>query len=141
MSCSETIFLILFAVVVWVVANVIWNANRIRKLARSRPGESYETFRASFAVDAVPEEILLSVYAKLQWHSSGGFPSRADDCLWKIHRLGAEDFEDAVAEVLAECHRELPHNFRELGPVVVDTVRDFAMFVEACPIKTTRRSA
>ena len=72
---------------------------------------------------------------------NGDFPVRADDCLWKVYRLGTEDFEDALDEVLAECHRQLPPNFKELGPVIVNTVRDFAQFVEACPIKPTLRSA
>jgi|GEM_PF-4307336 len=138
MSTSETIFLILFAVVGWVVTSIIWNEKRIRKLTRSRPGENYETFRASFAIDEVPGEILSAVYAKLQSYSNGGFPVRADDCLWEVYRLGAEDFEDAVDDVLAECQRQLPPNFRELGPVIVNTVRDFAMFVEACPIKVSQ---
>jgi len=138
MPMLATIFLILVAVVGWIVTCQIWDRNRIRKLAKFRLGESFETFRASFAIEEVAVEILLAVYAKFQSYSNGGFPVRADDCLWKIYRLDAEEFEDAINEVLAACHRQLPPNFRNLCPVIVNKVRDFVMVVDACPIKPTR---
>jgi hypothetical protein len=44
-----------------------------------------------------------------------------------------EDLDEAVMEVLAECGRRLPPEARLRGMSPIMTVRDFALFVAACP--------
>lgn len=130
--------LIAVAIAIWIAVYAIWQNARVRKMAASRPGENFESFRASFGTDAVPEDILLAVHAKFQGWWSGhvdGFPVRADDRLRDIYGMVGEDLEDAISAVLAECHRRLPPDNPKLYPVILDTVRDFALFIEACPMR------
>ena len=63
------------------------------------------------------------------------FPVRADDNIVGVYGIVDEDLDDAIRGVLATCGRQLLSDevFERLGPVVIETVRDFALFVELCP--------
>ncbi len=130
--------LIVLAIAIWIAVYTIRQNARVRAMAALRTGENFESFRASFGTDAVPEEILLTVHAKFREWWSGhvdGFPVRAGDRLGDIYGMVGEDLEDAISAVLAECHRRLPPENPELYPVILDTVRNFALFIEACPMR------
>ncbi len=129
---------LLFAAIVWLIAYLVWNEIRVRKLIEARQGETFESFRTSCALEEVPEEILVAVYAKMQFYMFEAFPVRAQDDLGKIYGLDADELEDVINQLLAECHRQLPPNFAELTPVIVNTVRDLALVVEASPFKPTQ---
>jgi len=114
----------------------IWIRLRTRRIAASRPGENFDTFRASFASEEAPPEVLRSVYSKVQeWCSDAmaAFPVRAADDIGRVYRMVDEDLDDAVLEVLATCGRQLPseRELRCMRPVL--TVRDFVSLVTACP--------
>lgn len=131
----------MFAVMAWVWIYLIWKRFRIRKLVESRPGENFESFRVSFETEKVPGDILEAVYAKMQFYLVEELPIRANDDLGKVYGLDSDELEDVIGQLLAECHRQLPPNFLELTPVIVHTVRDLALIVEACPKILTRRFA
>jgi len=119
-----------------VAAGTVWIRVRTRRIAASRPGENFETFRSSFAADDAPVEILQAVYAKYQeWCSDAvaAFPVRAADDIGHIYGMVDEDLEDAVLEVVTGLSRQLPpaEQLRKVQPVV--TVRQFVLFVAACP--------
>jgi hypothetical protein len=110
-----------------------------RRMAAARVGENLDTFRESFAWEAVPADVLRAVYAKFQeWVSGFGvaeFPVRADDNITRVYGMADEDLEGLVNEVLAECGRRLPPaaEMRRMSPIPLATVRDFARFVATCP--------
>ncbi len=115
---------------------MVWDRIRIRRIAASRPGENFDTFHSSFAADDIPPEILEAVYAKFQKSCSGvvaAFPVRPADDIGRIYGMIDEDLDDAMIEVVAELDRQLPPTeiLRKMQPVI--TVRDFVLFVAACP--------
>jgi hypothetical protein len=121
---------------VLVVAGTISIRARTRRIAASRSGESFHTFRVSFDQDDAPPEVLRAVYAKLQeWclDAVAAFPVGPDDDVGRVYGMVDEDLDDVVLEVLATCGRRLPaeERVRRMQPVV--TVRDFVRFVARCP--------
>ena len=121
--------------VAWVVVVNVWIQIRTRRIAASRPGENFDTFHSSFAGDDIPTEILHAVYAEFQKWCSGAvaaFPVRAADNISRIYGMD-ECLDDAIIEVVAKLGRQLPsaETLRKVQPVV--TVRDFVLFVAACP--------
>ncbi len=127
-------------IVLLVAVSVAWFRVRIRRIAASRPGENFDTFHSSFAADDIPAEILHAVYAEFQECCSGAvaaFPVRAEDNISRISGVEDEDLEDAVLKVIAELGRQLPPEvmLRKVQPVVIVTVRDFVLFVAACPVR------
>lgn len=137
------VVLILFAVVGWVVAFIYWKRHRIRKLAASRTGDNFETFRLSFAEGEVPDDVLKAVYQTFQeCHTNiATFPVCAEDVMDVYWIYEPEDMREAVFFALQKCGRRFPPDFPEPFPAIIETVRDFAHFVESCPIKPTPRSA
>ncbi len=128
-----------YAVVGFVALVVVVNAwirVRIRRIAASRPGENFDTFHSSFAADDIPAEILHAVYAEFQKSCSGAvaaFPVHAADDIGRIYGMVDEDLEYAVSEVVEELGRQFPPDemLRKMQPAI--TVRDFVLFVVACP--------
>ncbi len=88
----------------------IWNWIRMRRIAASRPGENFDTFRASFTPEEALPEVLQAAYAKFQeWCASvPDFPVRADDDIGSIYGMVDEDLDDALLEALKDCARRLP---------------------------------
>ncbi len=126
-----------------VVVLSVWGRVRTRRIAASRPGENFDTFHSSFAADDIPTEILHAVYAEFQKWCSGvvAFPVRAADDIGRIYGMVDEDLDDAVIEVVAKLGRQLPsaETLRKVQPVI--TVRDFVLFVAACPVRRTSLDA
>ena len=119
-----------------IAAGTVWIRVRTRRIAASRPGENFDTFHSSFAADDIPAEILQAIYAECQeWCSDAvaAFPVRAADDISRIYGMVDEDLEYAVLDVVQELDRQLPpaEMLRKVQPVV--TVRDFVLFVAACP--------
>ena len=120
-----------------IAAGTLWGRIRTRRIAASRAGESFDTFRAGFGADEPPQAVLRAVYAKLQrWCSDAvaAFPVRAEDDMGDIYGLADEDLDDMIREVLAEIGRQLPPEATlwRMPPIVM--VREFALFVAACPL-------
>ena len=115
---------------------MVWHHVRIRRIAAARPGESFETFRASFGEQDVAPEVLRTVYATFQkwWpHSVAAFPVRPDDDLGHVYGIAGEDLDDAVMDAVAACGRRLPPDEQLRGMRPICTVRDLACFVSGCP--------
>jgi hypothetical protein len=103
---------------------------RYRALAAGRAGESFETFRAAFAVDT-PGEVLRVVYEQIQlWTGVVGFPVRPDDSLETVYWMD-EAIEDELWHILKRCNRVLPKQLHAHAPII--TVRDLINFVINCP--------
>ena len=105
-------------------------------MAASRPGETFDTFRASFTTEEAPPELLRAVYAKFQeWCSDAvaAFPVRAADDIGRTYGMVDEDLDDAVLAVVAELGRRLPPAEQLCKMQALVTIRDFVRFVEACP--------
>jgi hypothetical protein len=122
------------ACIVLLMVGTIWLRVRTRRIAASRPGETFDTFRASFAPDDAEPDVLRAVYEKFQhWNKDAvaAFPVRAEDSIYRIYGMVDEDLDDAILDVLAACRRQLRPE-EQLRPVV--TVRDFVRFVARCPI-------
>ena len=131
-------------IVVFVAVSVAWFRVRIRRIAASRTGENFDTFHSSFAADDIPTEILQAVYAEFQeWCSSAvaAFPVRAADDIYHIYRIVDEDLWYAVSEVVEELGRQLPPDEMLRKVQLVVTVRDFVLFVAACPVNRTSLDA
>jgi hypothetical protein len=131
-------FYVVLGITALMVVFTIWDYIGTRRLAASRPGENFDTFRSSFGTDEVPEVVLRAVYAKFQeWESRWvrEFPVRAEDDIAGVYGIVDEDLDDLVKQLLAECGRQLPPEtvFRHLGPVIINTVGDLARFVALCP--------
>ena len=62
---------------VLVAVGTVWLRARTRRIAASRPGESFDTFRASFAPDEAPPDVLPS-----------GFNDFADHVIPELQRRG-----------------------------------------------------
>jgi len=132
----------LYFVLGFVVLIVVWTIAlrvRTRRIAEARAGENYDTFRSSFGADEASQKVLGAVYSTFQkWclDAVAEFPVRATDDIGVIYGMVNEDLEDAVLEVLTECARRLPpaEQLERMRPIV--TVRDFVLFVVACPEAT-----
>jgi hypothetical protein len=127
---------IVCACVVLLAIGTLWIRVRTQRMAASRPGETFETFRGSFESEEIPPEVQRAVYATFQAWCSGAvvaFPVRADDDICRVYGMVDEDLDDAVTETLAACGRQLPpqEQLRQMQPV--RTVRDLARFVSRCP--------
>ncbi len=119
---------------VLLVAGSVWIHVRTRRIAASRPGENFDTFRSSFRPDEAPEDLLRIVYATFQQSSVvAAFPVRADDDIGDIYGMVDDDLDDTILEVVAGSGRVLPpvEQLRRMRPVV--TVRDLVSFITACP--------
>ena len=126
-------FLVFVALIVFMSVVV---HERTKRIAASREGENFDTFRSSFDADEVPQDVLLAVYAKFQEWCSGAvaeFPVRGTDHILAVYGMADEDLDDAIVEVIAMTGRRLPPEvqLRRMGPVII--VKDFAFFVAECP--------
>lgn len=119
--------------VVLIMASSVVLGFRSRRIAAERVGENYDTFKASFGVNETPQEVLLATYVWFQKWQFGAFPVRALDNIGSIYGVVEDDLEDAVIEVLAQCGRKLSseEQVKRMHPII--TIRDFALFVAACP--------
>jgi hypothetical protein len=134
-------FTCLYIILGFVILIAVWTACgwvHTRRLAASRSGENFATFRSSFEADEATPDVLWAVYAAFQrWCSDAvtEFPVRDTDDIGAIYGMVDDDLDDAVLEVLADCGRKLPFDeqLRRMRPII--TVRDFALFVAACPEK------
>jgi hypothetical protein len=138
MSC---VYSILGCVVLCVVLTICGRI-RLKRIAASRAGETFETFRSSFEADEAKPEILRVVHGKFQAWVSGevsGFPVRADDNIADIYGMVDEDLDDTILEILAECGRQSPpdEELRRMTPLV--TVRDLVLFVASSPSRKRAR--
>jgi hypothetical protein len=105
---------------------------RTRRIAASRRGESFETFRAELAGLGIPDDVAIAVYRKFQeWCSDSvpDFPVRAADGIAEVYGMVGEDLDEAAKELLAECGRVGPD--RGSDQTVV-TIGDLAQFVARC---------
>jgi hypothetical protein len=75
-----------------------------RRIAKSRRGQGFLEFAASFEGSDVPEQIQRKVfeYAQNNWYA---YPVRAEDALYP---LDEEDLEDAILELARACGKEAP---------------------------------
>jgi hypothetical protein len=109
---------------------------RTRRIAASRAGEHFGTFCSAFRAEEVPVEVLRAVHGRFQeWCSDAvdEFPIRAADDIGDIYGMVNEDLDEALVEVVAGCGRQLPPTGELHQMHRVITVRDFALFVSACP--------
>jgi hypothetical protein len=108
---------------------------RTRRIAASRPGETFDDFRAEFAGREIPEVVLSGVYKKFQdWCSASvdAFPVRASDHIGDIYGIRGEDRDDAVSELLADCGKTPPNPGKDDQMRPINTVRDLVLFVARC---------
>jgi hypothetical protein len=151
MVLALAVAMVLFVIV---VGTAIERA-RLRRIADSRIGEDFSTFRAAFEGKVVPENVLRAVYDVLgRWQdSSGSFPVRGSDSVAAVYGLVDEDLDWTIGEILAACGRRFPRSLEELRrekipirvgriqidvtpePDVVWTVRDLVEYVNACPVE------
>jgi hypothetical protein len=125
---------LVFGFVAWIAVGAILFKRRFSRLADSRPGESFESFCASFAADDVPPEVLKVVYTKFQeWTSIADFPVRATDATDQVFWIADEDFEELVLEAVTAAGRKLPPDELFSEPLLLPTVRDVVLFVAWCP--------
>ena len=128
---------VILTIAVLIVVGTIWGQISMRRLAAARAGENFDTFCRSFAWEVVPADVLRAVYAKFQERVSGfgvaEFPVRADDDIGRVYGMADEDQDEVLVAVIAACGRELPPRERLGAMPAVVTVRDFALFVAACP--------
>ncbi len=103
---------------------------RLRRLAKERPGEGFQTFAASIASHELAGEIAGTLYWYMQnWTAVAGFPVRATDLLRETLGMGPEQIEDAVVTIaaLSGCAEVTRAYGAAFGPV--NTVGDIARFL------------
>src|SRR5437764_32202 len=96
-------FYVVLGIAALMVVGTIWDYIWTRRIAASRAGENFDTFRSSFGIDEVPEEVLRAVYAKFQEWQSGWvqeFPVRAEDNIAGVYGIVDEDLDDLVKQLL-----------------------------------------
>ena len=127
--------LVIIGFAVFLVVAGIWSVFSTRRLAFSRSGENFDTFRASFPDE--PEDVLRAVYERVQVlyeFAIDNFPVRGTDQLELFVGTREPDgTETVVLDVLKTCGRQLPaqtHGHLGWG---IGSVSDFVDFVADCP--------
>lgn len=112
----------------------VLSSRSFRRIARSRDGQGFSEFTASFAGSNVPDEIQIAVFAAIQknWaYSIPDFPVRADDS-FDMYPLDMDDLENTIYELAKTCGKERPMlNVWKGQPLL--TVGDIARLIAYLP--------
>jgi hypothetical protein len=112
----------------------VLSTRSFRRIARSRAGQGFPEFAASFEGSSVPEEIQRAVFAaiKKNWvYSMRDFPARADDPL-DLYPLDVDDLEKTINELAQAFGKEKPMlNVWKGQPL--QTVGDIARLIAHLP--------
>jgi hypothetical protein len=121
-------------VVAFALIGIIRRSLFLCRLARSRKGEEFPDFSASFGASNVPVAIQRNVFEYIQKSSSSGlsrFPIRAEDP-FDLHLGDVDDLEDAINELANACGKERPLlNIWKGQPI--STVGDLARLIAHLP--------
>ena len=121
-------------IVAFLILLGVWEVIRTRRLACSRRGENFGTFRATFP--DVPVDVLRAVYEgtqKLYEFAIADFPVRGTDTLDLIVGTPEADSSEFVLEVLTACRRQLPPQIHGHLGWAINSVAAFVAFVADCP--------
>jgi hypothetical protein len=122
----------LFAVFIVIVSVRQWRA--LRHLARSREGQGFAEFAASFDGSHLPHDVQRRVFEHIQKNGVTGFsrfPVRAED-QFDIYLGDVDDLECAIYELAAACGREKPL-LKVWKGQPISTVGDLARFIARLP--------
>ena len=130
-------WIILLALVAFVVVGT-WLGNVLtRRIASERAGEGFGDFAAHFTGQNIPREILLNTYDYFEEWNSGAverFPVRATDNVADVYGIVDEDLYDAIEEVLKKSGRRGLYKSERPDLPRIETVEDIVLYVAAAPL-------
>jgi hypothetical protein len=114
------------------IALLTWRASaRLRRIERSRVGESFSDFATSFSSGRVPERVLREVYVAVQQpRKLPTFPVHAADNLGEVFGIVDEDLNDLVLSLLKRLQCRVPGPSEEVLGRSVETVGDLVEYID-----------